>query len=164
MTDLKHDKTLVQLLEDNHISQDVLGDEKNPDYLAQKERLIYLLKSGQITEKRIEALLSVLPSAYDALKSVSNNAKDSQIASIDALIKEHADAYKVILKIVEDTNSDELRKDALKTVEKMSAMNNSTQSEISLNNNSTFKYVAGAILGSLLLLAGQAAAEALKNR
>ncbi len=164
MTANGQEKTLVQLLQENDISLDVLGDEKNLGFLNQRERLIHLLKSGQITERRIEALSKVLPSANDALKSVSKDARDSQIASIEAIKSEHSDVYKIILKIVEDAQSDELRKEALETVERISASNNATHSAVAKDNNNTFRYVAGVIFCGLLLVAGGAAAKALSSR
>ncbi|KGM55008.1 hypothetical protein N800_01640 [Lysobacter daejeonensis GH1-9] len=159
MAGKKQTQSLVELLKESGISLDVLEDEKSPEFIKQKERLIFLIKSGQIEEKRIEALSKVVPDSNAALKSVSGNAKDAQIASIEALKAEHADAFRVIEKIVQEAQSEDLRREALHTVERMAKENNDTQSKISSRNNRTYMYMAGSIVVGLLVVAGSAVAK-----
>ncbi|MCL7715802.1 hypothetical protein [Stenotrophomonas mori] len=164
MTAQDQNTSLAQLLDDNGISLAAIRDEHHPGFALQKARLIGLLKSGQITEKRVKALAKVLPGANEALRGVSSDAKESQVALIESLKSSHASAYSVIEKIVEQATSDELRLEALQTVERIAGSNDATHTQIAASNNTTFKYVAGGILAGLVLVAGGAAAKALSRR
>ena len=162
MTD-DRSKTLVEVLREHAISIDVLADQKHPEFQDQQAKLVRLFESDEITIKRIEGLVQSIPSANETLASVSGDAKDSQAAAISALAAQNADAYKTILKIVEQSKSEKLHKEALHTVERMAASNNSTLGSVSFNNNAAFKYIAGAVVLGLTLVAGVAVAKYLPS-
>lgn len=163
MEKVVEEKSLIEILKDNELSISVLQDETDPDFAAQRERLIQIIQSGQITEKRVEALSKSIPSANEVFKSVSKDAKESQTALIDALKSKNSYAYSVIEKIVEEAETDDLRREALNAAERMSKSDNETMTEINKDNINVFKFFAGAIFTGLVLIAGNAAAKSLNK-
>ena len=157
------EKSLIEILKDNELSISVLKDESHPDFAVQRERLIQIIQSGQITEKRVEALSKSIPSANEAFKGVSKDAKEAQTASIDALKSKNSSAYSVIEKIVQEAETDDLRREALHATERMSKSDSETTKEINKDNNNVYKYIAGAIFAGLVLVAGGAAARSLSK-
>jgi len=153
------EKSLIEILKDNNLSISVLKDETHPDFPEQRQKLIQIIQSGEITEKRIEALCKSIPSANEALKGVSKNATESQIALIDSIRLKNSSAYTVIEKIVQDAETDDLRREALLVAERMSKSDNETMKEVSKDNNKVFKYVTTAIVFGLVLIAGGAMAK-----
>jgi hypothetical protein len=147
-------KPIVEVLSENGISLDVIGDPSHPAFSEQREKLITLLREKKISEHQVSAIRDSIPVTADALASVSGHAKESQIASTSALTASQIQAYLIVLRIVEETTSDDVRIEALHATERMNVENNSTLREASAENNLTFKNIAIAVVGGLLLIAG----------
>ena len=153
------EKSLVETLKENDLSIDVLGDETHPDFAAQSERLIRIIQSGKITEWPIDVLSASTPSATVAFKSVAEGAKEAQNKLIEAFKEKNSSAYSVIEKIVEKAETEDLRREALNATVNVSKSDGDTIQGMNDDNNKLFKYLAGAIVLGLIVIAGGLAAK-----
>jgi len=101
----------------------------------------------------------------DAFKTVASHASEAQAEFAKTVKSSQTSAFDVVLKIVQEAESEEIRLEALGAAERMNHQNNDTNAKISNSNNETYKYISVAIVIGLGLIAGgTAAAKALSSR
>lgn len=148
----------MDVLEKNGLSINVLGDSSHGAFAEQRQKLVDLLQKRHISPGQIEALARSIPATVEALKAVSGHVKDSQVAASLASGESRAKAFEIIGQIVQQASCPEMLQEAMKTTERMNSDNNRAGSVDARENGGTFKIVAIAILGGLMLIAGGAAA------
>jgi len=157
-------QSLVDILAENGLSAEALANTDHPDHYSQKEVFVRLFNTNQIDLKKLEALAAVLPQALEKIGAISNDAKASQIEALRAFRESNEQDFKVIEKIIETAETEDLRREALQAAERISAGKRESVTYMSNDNNSFFKRAATVVLGGLILIAaGTAAAKALSR-